>query len=362
MNVCLYPWGSDEHLSLYRRVIEYHWYEVLGHHQIRLNWLTDEEWDGGYHKIPQDHFDLFIYDTMFTEYYRSQGWLCPLDREEITYADEINSRLLSLICHEGKYYGIPIYGCIYVLFYRSNDTELASIQTFEELLEIASKRHFVMRKPSRTVKTLNYLTLHDRHRGCDSTNDENLNQHIIQRLSHFYKYSKYLLDKTDQYSFDQSSFYIGFTEDLNTMLLVNDTDLSQIDLMFVPLNNHDRPQCWLDCIGIHPETKRRGTYSKSMELANLMTSSTVMNECLKGQLYVLPSNQVTLRRLASNDAIFAKLHRLMESTLFRPSSSLPVQKNNSISIQDQWRQIMTRIISQHQQDMQRIVRSNSMTN
>lgn len=299
---------------------------------------------------------------MFTEYYRSQGWLCPLDRQELTCAHEINPRILSLICHEGKYYGIPIYGCIYVLFYRSNDQELASIKTFDELLDIASKRHFIMRKPSRTLKTLTYLTLQNRTCQLNSLNDEPLNQQLIHRLSHFYKYSKYLLDKTDQYAFDQSSFYIGFTEDLNTILLVNDADLSQIDLMFVPLNNHESPQCWLDCIGIHSETKERDTYSQSLELANLMTSSSVMNECLQGQNYVLPSNQVTLRRLASSNAIYAKLHTLMESTLFCPSSSLPIQQNNSISIQDQWRQMMTRIISQHQQEMQRIVENNLMTN
>ena len=299
---------------------------------------------------------------MFTEYFRSQGWLCALNLEEMTCAREISRQTLSSICHEGKYYGVPIYGCMYVLFYRSSDQELASIKTFDELLDIASKRHFIMRKPSRTVKSLTYLTLHDRTSRFSSSVDDSLNQGLIHRLSHFYKSSKYLLEKTDQYAFDQSSFYIGFTEDLNTMLLVNDADLSQIDLMFAPLNSHDSPQCWLDCIGIHPETKERGTYSASLELANLMTSSTVMNECLQGQHYVLPSNQVTLRRLASSNAIYAKLHTLMESTLFRPSSSLPIQQNNSIPIQDQWRQMMTRIISQHQQEMQRIVEKSFVTN
>ena len=291
---------------------------------------------------------------MFTDYYLSQGWLCELDQHDITYAHEISPKILSLICHHGKFYGIPIYGCIYVLFYRSNDNELASVKTFEELINIASTRHFVMRKPSRTLKTLTYLTLLDDKNHRHHVTEETLNLPLINRLSYFYKHAKSFLDETDRYAFDQSSFYIGFTEDLNTMLVVNEEDLSQIDFMFVPLSDHEQPRCCLDCIGIHSATKSRHTYEKSLQLANLMTCSSVMNECLQGQYYVIPSNQVTLTRLASNNSIYAKLQTLMESTLFRPSSSLPLMINSSISLQERWAQTIAVIIAQHQKDMQTI--------
>jgi thiamine pyridinylase len=314
-----------------------------------LNWLPETEWDGGYHKLPQDHFDLFIYDTMFTEYYVSQQWLCTLNHNDFVYANEIHPNILSLICHDDKYYGIPIFACLQVLFYRTTDHELASMKTFDELMTMALKRDFAMRKPSGTMKTLNYLTIADR----DHANYETLNRSLINRLSHFYRYAKCLLDKTNRYLFDQLSFYIGFTEDLNTMLIVNDDDRLTIDFMLLPLNNNQRPQCWLDCIGIHPQSKHRRTYDKSLQLANLMMSANVMNECLQGQLYVIPSNHVTLTHLASKNFIYAKLQALVESGRFRPSSSLPMtMMNSSISLEDQWSKIMNAIIAQHRKDMQ----------
>jgi thiamine pyridinylase len=105
-------------------VIEHYWYNILDNKYVYLNWLPEDEWDGGYHKLPQNHFDIFIYDTMYMNYYISQGWLSALDRDEITYAHEINSNILSSVeCDNKKYYGIPIYGCVYVIFYRSDDKE-----------------------------------------------------------------------------------------------------------------------------------------------------------------------------------------------------------------------------------------------
>ncbi|CAF2778310.1 unnamed protein product [Rotaria sp. Silwood2] len=115
---------------------------------------------------------------------------------------KIDRNVLSLIeCDNGKYYGMPIYKCIYVLVYHSDNKELSSVTTFEDLLEIASKRQFIMRKPGRALKLLNYLTLQGQKSTLRNITEENLNMNIINRLSHFYKYSKVLLNPTDCYSF-----------------------------------------------------------------------------------------------------------------------------------------------------------------
>jgi thiamine pyridinylase len=351
LNIGLYPWGAKEYVEQHRRVIEHYWYNILDNKQIFLNWIEENQWDGGYYKTPKDYFDIFIYDTIFMDYFMSQGWLSALDRNEIKYANEINPKVLSLIeSTNGKYYGIPIYG------YRSDDQELASVTNFEDLFHIASKRHFIMRKPGGILKTSNYLFSLDQNYKINNLTEKDLNMDIINRLSHFYKYSKYLLDESDCYLFKQSSFYIGFSEDINTMLLIDENDLSQIDFMFVPLNNYEKPPCWLNCIGIHPQTKLRGTYEKSLQLANLMTCSNVMNECLKEEFYLLPINHITLSHLASNNSIYAKLQTLIDSHFFRPSLSLPVIINSSISVQEQWSHAIALIIAQHQKEMQ------SMTN
>lgn len=354
LNIGLYPWGAKEYLEEQRRIIEHYWYNILDNKEIYLNWIDETEWDGGYYKNLQDYFDVFIYDTIRMDYFKSQGWLSALDRNDITYADEINPKILSLIEYsDKKYYGIPIFGCFYLLFYRSDDKELASVKNFEDLLTIASKRHFTMRKPGGASKIFNYLaaSFDDNHQ-IDHSVEKDLNMDLINRLSHFYKYSKLFLDRTDSYLFKDLSFYIGYSEDINTILLMDENDLSKLNFMFVPFNNYKKPQCWLNCIGIHSQTKLRGTYEKSLQLANLMTSSNLMNEYLKEQYYLLPTNHITLSHLASNNPIYAKLQTLINSHLFRPSLSLPVIINSSSSIQEQWEQAIALIIAQHQKEMQ----------
>ena len=361
LNIGLYPWAANEHLEQYCQVIEHYWYNILDNKHVYLNWLPENEWDGGYHNIPQDYFDVFIYDNLYTNYFMSQGCLSILDRSEITYAHEISPNILSLTENDnGKYYSIPIYACFYLLFYRSDDKELASIKTFEDLVQIAQKRHFIMRKPDGETKASNYLTLLGPNDRINHVTEENLNINIINNLSDLYKYSKFFLESTDRYSFKQSSFYIGYAEDINTMLVVDENDLSQIECMFVPFNNHETPQCWLDCVGIHPQTKLRGTYDKSLQLANLMTCSNVMNECLKGQFYLITTNHITLSHLSSKNSIYAKLQTFVESNFFHPSS-LPMI-NSSMSVQEQREQAIALIIAQHRKQMQSIANISSTTN
>lgn len=291
---------------------------------------------------------------MYMEYYKSRDYLLPLSRTDITYAYEINPKLLSLIEDDNEnYYGIPIYGCIYILFYRSNDYELANIRTFDDLVHIAAKRNFIMRKPGEIAKKRNYFSLLN----SDSTNHFDVN--LIKRLSDFYQLSAFLLDKRDSYQFKHSSFYIGYTEDINTILLLDENDFSQIDFMFVPIYHHEQTQCWLDCIGLHSSTKQRGTYEKSLQLANLMTSSNVMNECLNDEFYLLPTNQITLSLLARKNLIYRKLQLLIESDLFRPLLSIPMLGNSSLSLREQWSETLAFLIAQHQKDMQSKAKTNT---
>ena len=354
LNVALYPWGAHEYVDKHRRIIEHYWYDILGNHQIILNWIDEKHWDGGYRKTPQEDFDVFIYDAIYMEYYKSRGWLSAFNRTDLTYAHEINEKILSLIeCENGKYYGIPIYGCIYVLYYHSDDRELAEIRTFDDLVEIASRRHFIMRKPSNTAKKSNYYSLNT------SIDRNQFDTNLTKRLSHFYQLSKSLLSQNDSYPFKHSSFYIGYTEDINTMLLLDENEFSQIDCMFVPIPSRHRPQCWIDCIGVHSSTKQRGTYEKSLQLANLMTSSSVINECLNGKFYLLPTNQITLSYLASNNLIYRKLQILIESDLFQPYLSLPMVFNSSLSIQEQWSETIALLIAQHQKEMQSKAKTNT---
>ncbi|CAF1292320.1 unnamed protein product [Rotaria sp. Silwood1] len=95
--------------------------------------------------------------------------------------------------------------------------------------------------------------------------------------------------------------------------------------MFVSLNNSQHSVYWLDCIGIHPQTKLRSTYEISLQSANLMTCLHAMNECLQGQFYVITTNHVTSSYLASKNVIYATLQTLIENNIFC-LSSLPIHK------------------------------------
>ncbi|CAF1655926.1 unnamed protein product [Rotaria magnacalcarata] len=87
---------------------------------------------------------------------------------------------------------------------------------------------------------------------------------------------------------------------------------------------------------IHPQTKLRGTYETSLQLANLMVCSHVMNDCLQGQFYVITTNHVTLSHLASKNTTYTKLQTFIEKNIVRPSSSpLSVIINSSSSISEE---------------------------
>ncbi|CAF3378007.1 unnamed protein product [Rotaria socialis] len=88
-------------------------------------------------------------------------------------------------------------------------------------------------------------------------------------------------------------------------------------------------------IVFHPQTKLRGTYETSLQLANLMVCSHAMNDCLQGQFYVITTNHVTVSHLASKNTIYTKRQAFIEKNIFRLSSSpLPVIINSSSSISE----------------------------
>ena len=146
------------------------------------------------------------------------------------------------------------------------------------------------------------------------------------------------------------------------MLLVDEMDLEQIEFMLIPFSQHNhQAQCWLDCVGIHPQTKLRHTYDHSLQLANLMTCSNVMNECMKGKYYLITTNRITLAQLSSQNSIYAKLQALIESQLFRPLI-LPPVINSTLSIRERRRQAIELFIAQYIKQTQSVVHPTQLSN
>lgn len=100
---------------------------------IRLNFLSSRDWDGGYHKNPPANADVFVYDAMFFEYFRSRNWLGPLAANEVQNLDDFVSYAIEGVKVGNTYYSIPQLSCANLLFYRKTDAALVAATTLTDV-------------------------------------------------------------------------------------------------------------------------------------------------------------------------------------------------------------------------------------
>ena len=68
LKVALYPYVPD--VEQFETAIETKWGEVQP--DVPLTFIGSEEWDGGYDKNPPADADVYVFDAMFLDYFKSQ--------------------------------------------------------------------------------------------------------------------------------------------------------------------------------------------------------------------------------------------------------------------------------------------------
>lgn len=85
--VGLYPYVPR--LDQFQGAITAEWSKVRP--DLSLRFLSVDDWDGGYSDDPPPQADVYVFDAMFFEYFRSQGWLEPMSADEIDDLDDMRS-------------------------------------------------------------------------------------------------------------------------------------------------------------------------------------------------------------------------------------------------------------------------------
>jgi thiamine pyridinylase len=132
LNVGLYPYVPD--LAAFQAAVQASWSQVQPN--VKLNFVSQREWDGGYSSDPTSaNLDVFVFDAIFLQYFRTKGWLYGFDASEIDNQSDFLAFAIDGVKDNGKYYGLPQFGCSSILFYREGDSILANATRLSDVIQ-----------------------------------------------------------------------------------------------------------------------------------------------------------------------------------------------------------------------------------
>lgn len=102
LNVALYPYVPR--LEQFKETISAAWKKVEP--TVSLNFVSQKQWDGGYSTDPTGKIDVFVFESLFLEYFQNQGYLAALQEDEIDNLKDIPDYVVNDIKLDGKLYGI----------------------------------------------------------------------------------------------------------------------------------------------------------------------------------------------------------------------------------------------------------------
>src|SRR5258708_5527881 len=144
LTVALYPYVPR--VAQFRAAIQSEWKKIQP--AVSLNFVDDlNRWDGGYKTDPPDDVDVYVFDAMFFEYFKSMNWLEPMDLSEVLNVNDFVGYALDGVKAEGKFFSIPQLGCTNVLFYQKTDTALANATTLSSIRRTLSQCTYTSKIP-----------------------------------------------------------------------------------------------------------------------------------------------------------------------------------------------------------------------
>ena len=338
LKVALYPWVPR--IDQFKQAIEIEWKKVQP--EVAISWA--DEWDGGYNKDPEVSYDVYVFDAVYFDYFKSKGWLIGLKESQIENWDDILEYARKGVTEDGQIYAIPQIGCGSILFYHKNDTVLAKATTLNDVTSaIGSCVFYGQHPPSSniglmldlsggTTNACNYIeSVHEKlnqypvpmpenPQEVDKTAISNIQSALASssfRDAYYEGSNAYI--RAEWFNRGNGRAYIGFTESLSEL---GEEPLQNVAFKPMPWSNNltgnNSPLFYSDVIGIQPETKSRGTEALAVQLANLMASASVIVQSFgpsdsKGPQYLMPVRTSVFQQLGSQFPIYSKLYQMVSS-------------------------------------------------
>ncbi len=328
--VGLYPWVPRPE-QLQNAILEA-WSEL--HPGVALRF--DADWDGGYAADPSG-MDVFVFDAIFLDYFRSRNLLAGMDPSTISDLDDYVRYAIDGAEHEGKYYGLPMFGCANILFYRTGDEPVANANTLTALTQAVGQCSYTSQIPpdergllidlaGGTTNACMYIDLAESIDGQWPvplpTEPSELNATAIVggksllSTASFYNATKDPSDgpyaRAAWFSEGNGRILMGFTEAMSAM-----TADTRANLEFKPFPLGDDAAAsslfYSDLIGISPETRNPAL---AAELANLMASTDVLVAGMKGTgsdspQFLMPVRTSVFRSLERENALYTRMYEMV---------------------------------------------------
>jgi thiamine pyridinylase len=337
LTVALYPYVPR--MAQFETAITAAWRQVQPN--VQLNFINDSAvWDGGYDKDPPAQADVYVFDAMYFEQFRTNNYLVAMAPNEIQNPGDFLSYARDAMIVGGNYYAIPQLGCANILFYNVNDAPVANATTIGQLQGALKQCTFTSEIPpdrrglmldmagSTTNATL-YLDIAHSVNGIyplpqPAQPDANYiaDQKTMLDVSSFENVTSQNPDgyvRGVWYSQGYGRAFMGFTE---TMSEMSPSALATIGFKVMPLSDTttNRPLFYVDAVGVNTTTAARGTRNLAVQLANVIASTDVVVASFQAPnsgtnpQYLMSVRNSVFQKLGQQYPIYQRMYRLAQSS------------------------------------------------
>lgn len=355
LKVGLYPWVPR--VEQFKSALQNKWATL--NTGIELEIITDPNiWDGGYNTEPSN-IDVFVFDALFLNKYRSNNTLAYLDASDINPAgldDFMPYAIDGVRNRDGlTYAGIPLLGCTNVLFYK-NGMGIEAANTLNKVRDAVKTCNFTGVAPGqvpyngmmldmsgKTTNATYYVAAQYAMNGdYPFSTPKSVNTKVIDRLRTLMTMSSYLNSTNGNLEpyqrgiwFGQGygNSFVGFTESMWGMATGNNNKMPD-NFSFKPLplwnaGETSDPVFYVDVIGVN---NRSSDVESAKKLAAVMASKDVVvaSSTGKGQAggvpqYLLVTLKSAFDELALSYPIYSEMKKMANNPdikMFTLSDSL----------------------------------------
>jgi len=283
----------------------------------------DTSWDGGYDSPPPADLDVFVFDAIMFEHFRTNGYLEAMKAIEIDNLDDFVDYAIDGVESDGNYYAIPQLGCTNILFYKKDDAKIANAKSIEDLkLELNTctytsqippdVRGLMLDLKGGTTNATFYLDI------AHSSNNiyplplpsaVEIDQSVIKSMKSLLTMASYEnatedppkdYERAEWFSDNYGRALVGFTESMSAM-----SKTTRDNIGFKPMPLHDTnsvPMFYADVISVNAKTNNRDL---AVKLANVMASAQTMIASIGAN----STNEFPQYLMATRPSVFEKIGR-----------------------------------------------------
>lgn len=329
--VALYPYVPR--IKQFKTTIKNEW--ARRHPKVSLKFLGTDQWDGGYSTDPPSSADVFVFDAIYFNYFRSQNYLEPLKASEVKNHDDFIAYARQGSKVNNTYYAIPQLGCASFLFYLKSDSSIANADTLTQLTKVfdleaytsqipPDRRGLMIDMSGKTTLASDYLnSVYDINKPYPIPLPEtktDINTKAIDNLRTVLAMASYLNvteapDKAYQnaiwFNKGWGRAYVNYSESMSQL---SKRVRSRLGVKLMPFSDNgvQQPLFYADLIGVNTSVEKHGTRKLAVELANLLASSETITKSLKAHddlppQYLLPTRKSVLSELSRKYPLYSRL-------------------------------------------------------